>query len=172
MAKERPRDIFSADRLEWKAWMKLTPAQRLDECCRQWISTYKVRENAGKNLSMADHIMDSCNYVGKDPLTWLLFPFAIQYHALHHMFPALPYHNLAFAHSYLMRKLPDDSPYRDLTQPGWWSVARNMLRQDQPTVELSDRQVVAPSATGPRRPNYMSRSNADSQLAVRKSRRV
>jgi fatty acid desaturase len=88
-------------------------------------------EGNGDNLSMADHIMDSCNYIGKDPLTWLFFPFAIQYHALHHMFPSLPYHNLAFAHAHLMRELPADSPYRELTQPGWWSVAKNMLRNDK-----------------------------------------
>ena len=88
-------------------------------------------EGAGGNLSMSDHIMDSCNYVGKGPLTWMFFPFAIQYHALHHMFPSLPYHNLAFAHQYLMNELPDDSPYRDLVQPGWWSVAKKMLRKDK-----------------------------------------
>ncbi len=87
-------------------------------------------EGDGENLSMSEHILDSCNYVGKDPLTWLLFPFAIQYHALHHMFPSLPYHNLALTHNFLISKLPADSPYRDLTQPGWWSVARNMLRSD------------------------------------------
>lgn len=86
-------------------------------------------EGDGNRLSVSDHIMDSCNYVGRDPLTWLFFPFAIQYHALHHMFPSLPYHNLSFAHHYLMKKLPTDSPYRDLVQPGWWSVAVKMLRQ-------------------------------------------
>ncbi len=90
-------------------------------------------EGNGGNLSMSDHIQDSCNFVGKDPLTWLFFPFAIQYHALHHMFPSLPYHNLANAHTYLMLQLPKDSPYRDLEQPGWWSVARKMLRKDAET---------------------------------------
>ncbi len=87
-------------------------------------------EGDGAKLTMSDHIKDSCNYVVKDPLTWLFFPFAIQYHALHHMFPSLPYHNLAFAHSYLMRELPAGSPYRDLVQPGWWSVAKKMLRKE------------------------------------------
>lgn len=85
-------------------------------------------EGDGGPLSVSDHILDSCNYVGRDPLTWLFFPFAIQYHALHHMFPSLPYHNLALAHGHLMKKLPTDSPYRDLVQPGWWSVAGKMLR--------------------------------------------
>ena len=62
-------------------------------------------EGDGENLSMSEHILDSCNYVGKDPLTWLLFPFAIQYHALHHMFPSLPYHNLALTHNFLIIKM-------------------------------------------------------------------
>ncbi|MDA7875303.1 fatty acid desaturase, partial [bacterium] len=84
-------------------------------------------EGDGDKLSMSDHIKDSCNYVGKDPLTWLFFPFAIQYHALHHMFPSMPYHNLAVAHQLLIKELPIDSPYRELTQPGWWSVARKMV---------------------------------------------
>ena len=97
-------------------------------------------EGDGENLSMADHITDSCNFESKDPLTWLFFPFAIQYHALHHLFPSLPYHNLAPAHNYLLRELPIDSPYRELTQPGWWSVAKNMLRQDDVTAGLQPAQ--------------------------------
>ncbi len=84
----------------------------------------------GNCQSMSEHITDSCNFVGKDPITWLLFPMAIQYHALHHLFPSLPYHNLAPAHTYLMATLPKDSPYRDLQQTSWWSVARNLLRKE------------------------------------------
>ena len=97
-------------------------------------------EGDGNKLSMSDHIQDSCNHLGKDPLTWLFFPFAIQYHGLHHLFPSLPYHNLAFAHNFLMRELQNDSPYRDLSQPGWWSVAKNMLRKDDATEVAAETQ--------------------------------
>jgi fatty acid desaturase len=90
-------------------------------------------EGDGENLSMSEHIRDSCNFTGKDPLTWLFFPYAIQYHALHHMFPSMPYHNLANAHQYLTKELPSGSPYHELTQPGWWSVAKEMLRNDSAT---------------------------------------
>ena len=88
-------------------------------------------EGDGGQMNMSDHIVDSCNYTSHDPLTWLFFPFAIQYHALHHLFPSLPYHNLASAHTYLMQTLSADSPYRALDQPSWWSVAKNMLRQSR-----------------------------------------
>jgi fatty acid desaturase len=85
-------------------------------------------ESNGDKLAFEDHILDSCNFVTKDFLTWLLFPFAIRYHALHHLFPSLPYHNLAAAHEHLTRHLPADSPYHTLCQPGWWSVAKNAFR--------------------------------------------
>jgi fatty acid desaturase len=85
-------------------------------------------ESNGSKLRFAEHVLDSCNYTGRDLLTWLFFPFSIRYHALHHLFPTLPYHNLSAAHGYLLESLPADSPYRSLDQPGWWSVARHTLR--------------------------------------------
>lgn len=84
-------------------------------------------ESDGRELELPDHILDSCNYTGRDFMTWLLFPFAIRYHALHHLFPSLPYHNLQAAHGYLTARLPEGSPYRSLEQPGWWPVARQTL---------------------------------------------
>src|SRR5262245_16765410 len=32
-------------------------------------------ESRGENLDLPDHIADSCNFTGRDPLTWLFFPF-------------------------------------------------------------------------------------------------
>ena len=80
-------------------------------------------ESDGNPMTMREHILDSCNYTGRDFFTWLFFPFAIKFHALHHLFPSLPYHNLESAHGYLTKHLPSDSPYHDLSQPHWWSVA-------------------------------------------------
>ncbi|MGI9515657.1 MAG: fatty acid desaturase family protein [Pirellulaceae bacterium] len=81
-------------------------------------------ESDGNGMSIPDHIMDSCNYTDRDFLTWLFFPFAIKFHALHHLFPSLPYHNLAAAHQYLSQELPADSPYHELSQPGWWTTTK------------------------------------------------
>lgn len=84
-------------------------------------------EGEGEHFSLADHVRDSCNYTKFDMLTSLFFPFSIRYHALHHLFPSMPYHNLAAAHAYLVRELPADSPYRELDEPGWWSTASQMF---------------------------------------------
>jgi fatty acid desaturase len=84
-------------------------------------------EGDGSPVTLESHVVDSCNFTGRDPLTWLFFPFSIRYHALHHLFPSLPYHNLKAAHEHLVRSLPDGSPYLGLDQPGWWSVARRTV---------------------------------------------
>lgn len=84
-------------------------------------------EGDGQRVDLASHILDSCNFTRNDPLTLLFFPFSIRYHALHHLFPSMPYHNLKPAHEYLVATLPADSPYRQLDRPGWWSVARRTI---------------------------------------------
>ena len=84
-------------------------------------------EAHGEPQSLDAHIRDSCNFTGRDWMTRLLFPFAIRYHALHHLFPSLPYHNLSAAHDYLLLRLPADSPYRALDQTSWWPVAKKTV---------------------------------------------
>jgi fatty acid desaturase len=84
-------------------------------------------EGDGSPASFESHVKDSCNYSGFDLITRFLFPFSIRYHALHHLFPSMPYHNLKSAHDHLVRVLPTDSPYRDLDQRNWWSVAQVTL---------------------------------------------
>jgi fatty acid desaturase len=88
-------------------------------------------ESEGAPLCWESHILDSCNYTGRDFFTWLLFPFSIRYHALHHLFPTLPYHNLSAAHRHLVAVLPPTSPYLGLDQVSWWRVARKVLRPGQ-----------------------------------------
>jgi len=84
-------------------------------------------EGDGSRVDLESHIMDSCNFTRNDPLTLLFFPFSIRYHALHHLFPSLPYHNLKQAHAHLVATLPADSPYLQLDRPGWWSVAKRTI---------------------------------------------
>ena len=81
-------------------------------------------EGDGSPSDVETHVADSCNFTGNDMLTSLFFPFSIRYHALHHLFPSLPYHNLRSAHEYLVKVLPMNSRYRELDEQNWWSVAK------------------------------------------------
>jgi fatty acid desaturase len=42
----------------------------------------------------------------------LFFPVGLKYHALHHLFPTLPYHQMKKVHQLLLEKLPATAPYR------------------------------------------------------------
>lgn len=66
----------------------------------------------GEEMSFEDQLLDSVNYPDRPWITELWGPIGTRYHALHHLFPSLPYHNLGAAHRRLMEGLPKDSPYR------------------------------------------------------------
>lgn len=65
-----------------------------------------------QEMTFVEQMLDSVNYP-KHPFTGGLWaPIGLRYHALHHIFPTMPYHALAEAHRRLIRDLPADSPYR------------------------------------------------------------
>jgi fatty acid desaturase len=67
----------------------------------------------GEEMTFEEQLLDSVNYPERSWVTELWGPVGTRYHALHHLFPSLPYHNLGEAHRRLMAGLPEDSPYRD-----------------------------------------------------------
>ncbi len=68
--------------------------------------------NAGGEMTFIEQLLDSINYPRRPYLSELWAPVGLRFHALHHLFPSLPYHNLARAHARLMAELPADSIYR------------------------------------------------------------
>lgn len=66
--------------------------------------------------------MDSCTITGPAWRNEWWCPVGLRYHALHHLFPALPYHNLPEAHRRLMAGLPADHPYRSGLHRGYLSA--------------------------------------------------
>ncbi len=95
-----------------------------------WIRTLAAHRyrNTGNEMTYTEQIEDSINLGGHSLLTLLLFPIGLRYHALHHVFPSLPYHAMGEAHRRLMGSLPENSPYRKTMYPGMWAVARDMVR--------------------------------------------
>lgn len=65
----------------------------------------------GDVVSVGEQYLDSVNIVGQTPISVLLCPVGLRFHALHHLFPTMPYHSLADAHNRLVMELPADSPY-------------------------------------------------------------
>ena len=89
------------------------------------LTAHRYR-NKGEEMTYLGQLEDSVNITGSPILTELFFPLGLRYHALHHLFPSIPYHSLGTAHRRLMEKLPADSPYRKTVCPGYWSVVRQI----------------------------------------------
>jgi fatty acid desaturase len=67
------------------------------------------------------------------PRGWLAelwAPLGLRYHALHHLFPRLPFHAMGVAYRRLRCGMPADSVYRHSTGTGWLRAAVNLLRVD------------------------------------------
>ena len=82
--------------------------------------------NDGETISHLDQFLDSTNVQG-NWLTELLCPLGSRYHALHHLFPRILYHNLGIAHRRLVSQLAENSVYHDATYPSIWSAIRDLL---------------------------------------------
>jgi fatty acid desaturase len=67
----------------------------------------------GSELSFEQQLLDSCDYPHRPWITELWGPTGTRYHATHHLFPSLPYHNLGIAHRRLMAELPPESLFRE-----------------------------------------------------------
>lgn len=82
-----------------------------------------------EEVSFLEQLLDSVNYPSSLWTAELWAPVGLRYHALHHLFPSLPYHNLGEAHRRLMRELPADSPYRQTESPHLWASLRSLWVQ-------------------------------------------
>ncbi|RMF39660.1 MAG: fatty acid desaturase [Planctomycetota bacterium] len=83
-------------------------------------------ESDGQPMSPVGQLSDSINFDGTPIVTELFFPLYLRYHALHHLLPTLPYHNLKKAHQRLIDQLPAGSPYHQALYPGFWSLMRDV----------------------------------------------
>ena len=91
------------------------------------LAAHRYR-NTGDEMSYMDQLADSINITGRPLVTELLFPLGLRFHALHHLFPGIPYHSLSKAHRRLMALLPSDAPYRRTVYPSFLSVMRQLVR--------------------------------------------
>jgi len=74
------------------------------------LAAHRYR-SAGDPLTTTQQLLDSLNYPRRSWLIPLWAPVGLRFHAMHHLFPGIPYHNLAAAHHRVMGMLPPGSPY-------------------------------------------------------------
>ncbi len=90
------------------------------------LVAHRYRSDGG-TISHLDQFLDSTNITGSW-WTEFLCPCGLRYHALHHLFPGIPYHNLGIAHRRLIAQLPPQSPYHETVYSGFTPVLRELLQ--------------------------------------------
>lgn len=73
-------------------------------------------ETDGTPRDRHGQLSDSIDTPG-GPWTELWAPVGLRYHALHHYFPGIPYHNLGVAYDRIVEALPAGSVYQESTSP-------------------------------------------------------
>ncbi len=93
----------------------------------------------GRELSFEEQLLDSVNYPHRPWITELWGPVGTRYHALHHLFPSIPYHNLGIAHRRLVAGLPADSLYHETTRISLGTAILELIdRSQHRLVEIPD----------------------------------
>jgi fatty acid desaturase len=73
-------------------------------------------ESDGSSMDRTGQLLDSIDHPG-GWWTGLWAPVGLRYHALHHYFPGIPYHNLATAYRRLQQNLPAGAEFHRSTDP-------------------------------------------------------
>jgi len=142
MSQAERRRLFAWECVILLAWWPPLVLTLLGELSWQWLAVWYVvftvaalvnrtRMLAAHHFATEGH---STDYLGQfadsidNPSGWwaeLWAPLGMRYHALHHLFPTLPFHNLRRAYWRLVANLPADSFYHRSHGRGlFWALAR------------------------------------------------
>ncbi len=85
-------------------------------------------ENEGEPMTVTAQFLDSVNVPPPGIAAELWAPVGLRYHALHHLMPSMPYHDLPEAHRRLARELGTGSTYEGANHPGMLVLVARIAR--------------------------------------------
>jgi fatty acid desaturase len=96
--------------------------------CLRTLAGHRYWSN-GAEVTFVEQMLDSVTLDNNSPFAVLLNPVGLRYHATHHLFPSMPYHNIRAAHQRLMAQLPADSPYLQTVEHSVSQVIANLWQR-------------------------------------------
>ncbi len=85
-------------------------------------------ENEGEPMTVTAQFLDSVNVPPPGLAAEIWAPVGLRYHALHHLMPSMPYHDLPEAHRRLARELGNGSTYEGANHPGMLTLVARIAR--------------------------------------------
>lgn len=92
----------------------------------RWYNEWNKPE---PEMTFTEQLLDSVNFPNRPWFTELWGPIGMRFHALHHLFPSMPYHAMPAAHRALMKGLPADSPYRRTNERSLFSALVHLWKR-------------------------------------------
>jgi len=84
-------------------------------------------ENDGDVMTVSEQYLDSVNVPPPSPFAAIWAPVGLRYHAIHHLLPGVPYHNLAEAHRRVADALSGDTTYHRASYRGLFGLVRRLI---------------------------------------------
>ena len=86
------------------------------------LAAHAYRNPGDEKMGVAEQYHDSVDVPGIPILTALWAPVGLRFHATHHLFPGIPYHNLGEANRRLLAELSDARVPQATQRTGLWSA--------------------------------------------------
>ena len=93
------------------------------------LAAHAYRNPGERKMDFTEQYLDSVNVPGNLFITALWAPVGLRYHALHHLFISLPYHNMAKAQRRLVNGLSDNTLYLETVRSSLWDALRRMWKE-------------------------------------------
>ncbi|HKJ22314.1 MAG TPA: fatty acid desaturase [Gammaproteobacteria bacterium] len=91
------------------------------------LAAHRYRHAGDRPMTISEQFLDSVDVPGNLLLTALWAPVGLRYHATHHLFPGMPYHNLGAAYRRLVQALPQ--VYPRASRGGLWDALRRIWHE-------------------------------------------
>lgn len=93
------------------------------------LAAHAYRNPGDHTMDFAEQYLDSINIPGNLFITALWAPVGLRYHATHHLFMSLPYHNLGKAQRRLVNGLSDNTLYLQTVRKSLWDALRRIWKE-------------------------------------------
>ncbi len=93
------------------------------------LAAHAYRNPGDHKMTLAEQYLDSINIPGNFLITPLWAPVGLRYHATHHLFMSMPYHNLGRAQRRLVNGLTDNSQYIKTLRSGLWPALKQIWHE-------------------------------------------
>ena len=93
------------------------------------LAAHAYRNPGEEKLTFAEQYLDSINIPGNALITPLWAPVGLRYHATHHLFMSMPYHNLGKAQRRLINGLGDNTLYLKTLRGSLWEALTKIWQE-------------------------------------------